>query len=49
LQELPASGEKKHILLSKKFKSLSVDDLQKKYSLVGGMSNHSAKSKASKL
>jgi hypothetical protein len=35
LQELPTAGEMRHILLSKQFMSVSVDDLQTKYPLVG--------------
>lgn len=49
LQELPDAGEMRHILLSKQFMSMSVEDLQTKYPLVGSFSSYSIDSKESKL
>jgi hypothetical protein len=40
-QELPDAGEMRHILLSKQFMSISVEDLQIKYPLVGDFSSYS--------
>jgi hypothetical protein len=49
LQELPGAGEMRHILSSKQFMSISVEDLQSKYPLVGGFSSYSIDGKESKL
>jgi hypothetical protein len=46
---LPDAGEMRHILLSKQFMSLSVEDLQAKYPLVSSLSSYSIDGKESKL